>query len=271
MEYFIIIWIVCGIFAGVVANSKGHSGCAWFVGGLFFGIFALIAAAGIAPAQREPDLTQAALAMANNAAALRKCPHCAELIQREARVCRYCQREVEPLPPPVSAVPARSDDNARGVALLILLIVAAFVVILIATNSHPAASRWSAAPDAICNAARTIALRHDERVAAFASAAQQAAPYGEGLQSGEGAVACFFTSGQRNLTISARAECVGDEAPLDCLHDVTAQIAEPPRPARRAHPAPAAPAPETTTTPSADADPKPGQSTDTSGKNPGQN
>lgn len=25
------------------------------------------------------------------------CPHCAELIQPEARICRYCQREVEGL------------------------------------------------------------------------------------------------------------------------------------------------------------------------------
>ena len=30
------------------------------------------------------------------AATLRKCPYCAELIQAEARVCKHCQRDVVP-------------------------------------------------------------------------------------------------------------------------------------------------------------------------------
>jgi hypothetical protein len=32
---------------------------------------------------------------------LRRCPHCAELIQRAAIVCRYCQRDVRPVAQPV--------------------------------------------------------------------------------------------------------------------------------------------------------------------------
>jgi len=39
--------IVCGALAGKVADKKGHSSGAWFAAGFFFGIFGLIAAAGL--------------------------------------------------------------------------------------------------------------------------------------------------------------------------------------------------------------------------------
>lgn len=39
-----VLWCVCGIFAGVVASSKGRSGCGWFLAGLVFGPIGLIAA-----------------------------------------------------------------------------------------------------------------------------------------------------------------------------------------------------------------------------------
>ncbi len=35
----------------------------------------------------------------------RSCPHCAEMIMREAKVCRFCGREVEPLAPLADVVP----------------------------------------------------------------------------------------------------------------------------------------------------------------------
>lgn len=38
------LWVVCGVFAGVVASSKGRSGCGWFIAGLVFGPIGLIAA-----------------------------------------------------------------------------------------------------------------------------------------------------------------------------------------------------------------------------------
>lgn len=39
-----ILWVVCGFFAGLVASSKGRSGCGWFIAGLVFGPIGLIAA-----------------------------------------------------------------------------------------------------------------------------------------------------------------------------------------------------------------------------------
>ena len=43
----VIAWISAGLYSGEVANEKGYSGAAWFIGGLFFGFIALIAAAAL--------------------------------------------------------------------------------------------------------------------------------------------------------------------------------------------------------------------------------
>ena len=40
-------WIACAFYCGAVAESKGHDYMPWFFGGLFFGVFALIAVAGL--------------------------------------------------------------------------------------------------------------------------------------------------------------------------------------------------------------------------------
>ena len=43
----VISWIACAFYCGTVADSKGHDYIPWFFGGLFFGVFALIAVAGL--------------------------------------------------------------------------------------------------------------------------------------------------------------------------------------------------------------------------------
>ena len=43
----LIVWLSAGFYSAEVANEKGYSGAAWFIGGLFFGFIALIAAAGL--------------------------------------------------------------------------------------------------------------------------------------------------------------------------------------------------------------------------------
>jgi hypothetical protein len=35
----IIIWIFCGIISAIIANSKGRSGCSWFLLGVLLGPF----------------------------------------------------------------------------------------------------------------------------------------------------------------------------------------------------------------------------------------
>jgi hypothetical protein len=48
-----MIQISSAAFCSTVAAAKGYGGTAWFFGGLFFGIVALIAAAGL---PMKPDL-----------------------------------------------------------------------------------------------------------------------------------------------------------------------------------------------------------------------
>lgn len=59
MELLIIVWLVCAVLCAIVASSKGRSGFGWLVSGFFFGIFALIAVAGmpVLTAERRPPPT----------------------------------------------------------------------------------------------------------------------------------------------------------------------------------------------------------------------
>lgn len=79
MSMYVVVAIVFGVVSGIVGRSKGRSSLGWFIAGLLIGPFALVVA--VLPAKpREGRLAQ--------------CPACLEVIQQEARVCRYCGTQV---------------------------------------------------------------------------------------------------------------------------------------------------------------------------------
>jgi hypothetical protein len=115
MEMF-LIWVILSIVIGVGAGSRGRSGVGWF----FLSLITSPLIAGILLALM-PSLAQVQSAASSPAAPLsaeaddlRKCPECAELIKREARKCKHCGSQVEPLQPAttVSAAPAQGYDGA---------------------------------------------------------------------------------------------------------------------------------------------------------------
>lgn len=88
---FILLWLLCGVAGGVILSNKGRSGVGGFALGFLLGPIGLVIAVFMKADQ--PALEEEAL----QAGSQRKCPDCAELIKVEARKCRYCGSQLQPL------------------------------------------------------------------------------------------------------------------------------------------------------------------------------
>ena len=85
---FVVFWVIGGIIVAIIASNKGRNGCAWFVYGFLLWPIALVHILVSRPNQEAVE--ERALERGER----KKCPHCAELIKKDARVCRYCHRDV---------------------------------------------------------------------------------------------------------------------------------------------------------------------------------
>jgi hypothetical protein len=89
MWYF-VIGIIGAIICGAAAAARGRFWLGWFIYGLFLWPIALINLF-VLP-RNEKALEERKVSTGE----LVKCPHCAELIRPEAKVCRFCHRDVTP-------------------------------------------------------------------------------------------------------------------------------------------------------------------------------
>ena len=71
---FVIVWIICGVIAAAIGAKKGET-ASGFIIGILLGPLGIIIAL---------------LSKGNR----RGCPHCRELVHREATVCPHCQRDL---------------------------------------------------------------------------------------------------------------------------------------------------------------------------------
>jgi hypothetical protein len=103
---FLTIWIVCAVVTAIIASSKGRSGLGWFLIGAVLGIFGIVLIACL-PAlpgyggDPATTLRNVAIGTSNKQApamrAMKLCPDCAEEVKADARVCRFCRHEFEPI------------------------------------------------------------------------------------------------------------------------------------------------------------------------------
>jgi predicted amidophosphoribosyltransferase len=74
MEVFLLLWVVCGFFAAMVASNRGANGCLWFGLGVLLGPIGL--------------------AVSFAAGETKACPHCQSQIPQKATRCPKCQAEL---------------------------------------------------------------------------------------------------------------------------------------------------------------------------------
>jgi hypothetical protein len=92
----LIVAVFLGLIPAFIAHNKGHEFVLWWIYGTSLLIFAFFHALFLKPTGKM----QAAQASKT----LKKCPYCAEMVNKEAILCRYCGKELE-----IDPAPAREN------------------------------------------------------------------------------------------------------------------------------------------------------------------
>ena len=103
--WIVIAWIIIPLVVGLVAKSRGRSFIGWFLYTLLIWPVALVHLLLIGRTERGWERKAQVEGRA-------RCPHCAEFIQRQARVCPHCRKDVRESP--AAAADGRPGKVHRG-------------------------------------------------------------------------------------------------------------------------------------------------------------
>ena len=97
MTALVVIWVVLGFVTAKIAESKGRPFGTW----LIYGFICFPLAILYLTVSKPSDETLV------DSGEYRKCPFCAKVVRSEAKVCRYCDKEL----PDVVVEEYAPDDN----------------------------------------------------------------------------------------------------------------------------------------------------------------
>jgi hypothetical protein len=99
MGTIVLLWILAGILSGVIAKSKNRSFVLWFIYGFFLSIIAIPHALLLqAPVYVRPYVHPGGPRPLSRPVVTvqKQCPHCAQWIDQQAAVCRFCGKRAHP-------------------------------------------------------------------------------------------------------------------------------------------------------------------------------
>lgn len=129
----VLAWLIFAVVVGIAASGRGRSGFAWFL--LSIVLSPLLMAILLALLPRLVNGLSPEEIAAHDARQRVKCPECAELVLREAKVCKHCGVRLQ-LVQPAMPITAQTEEPAHRKYIMLVMLALGISWLLIMIASH---------------------------------------------------------------------------------------------------------------------------------------